>query len=143
MNRVSDVMTRDVHTLSPDDTLQRAAQLMDELDVGVVPVTDGGELLGVVTDRDITVRGVALNRPGNSTPLSEVMSADAFCCYEDQTLVEVMQQMQDAQIRRLPVVDRARRLVGIVSLGDLAIKAGTPDAELAETLAVISDPEGT
>ena len=141
MNRVSDVMTRDVHTLSPADTLQRAAQLMDELDVGVVPVCDGDELMGVVTDRDITVRGVALNRPANTTPLSEVMSMHAHCCYEDQTVGEVMQQMQDAQIRRLPVIDRAKRLVGIVSLGDLAVRPGTPDAELAETLAVISDPE--
>jgi CBS domain-containing protein len=139
MNQVADVMTRDVRVVSPSDTIQRAAQCMDELNVGVVPVCDGQKLLGMVTDRDITVRGVAAGKPADSTPVTEVMSEHVRWCYEDQDIDEVMDEMRDAQIRRLPVVDREKRLVGIVSLGDLADR-GSDEKRVGETLKDISTP---
>jgi CBS domain-containing protein len=138
MTQVSQVMTRGVRTLSPADSIQSAAQAMDELNVGAVPVCDGEKLVGMVTDRDITVRGVAQGMPADRTPLADVMSGSVRWCYEDQAVDEVMDQMREAQIRRLPVVDRAKHLVGIVSLGDLAAKIG--DADVAEALADISEP---
>jgi CBS domain-containing protein len=138
MNQVADVMTRDVRVVSPKDSIQRAAQFMDELNVGVVPVCDGSRLLGMVTDRDITVRGVAAGKMAD-TPVTEVMSEHVRWCYEDQDIDEVMDEMRDAQIRRLPVVDHDKKLVGIVSLGDLADR-GSDDKRVGETLKDISTP---
>ena len=138
MNQVADVMTRDVRVVSPNDSIQRAAQYMDELNVGVVPVCDGAKLLGMVTDRDITVRGVAAGKMAD-TPVTEVMSQHVRWCYEDQDIDEVMDEMRDAQIRRLPVVDHDKKLVGIVSLGDLADR-GSDDKRVGETLKDISTP---
>jgi CBS domain-containing protein len=139
MNQVADVMTRDVRVVSPKDSIQRAAQCMDELNVGVVPVCDGSTLVGMVTDRDIAVRGVAAGKAGDSTPVTDVMSAHVRWCYEDQDIDEVMDEMRDAQIRRLPVIDREKKLVGIVSLGDLADR-GHDDKRVGETLKDISTP---
>lgn len=137
MQTIADVMTRDVAVLSPVDTIQDAALLMDELNVGAVPVCDGQRLLGVITDRDIAVRAVAAGqRP--DTPIAEVMSEPVHWCYEDQPLEELMEQMQEAQLRRIPVIDHDKRLVGIISLGDLATR-GDRDA-CAETLQQISTP---
>ena len=138
MNQVADVMTRDVRVVSPKDSIQRAAQCMDELNVGVVPVCDGSKLLGMVTDRDITVRGVAAGKMAD-TPVTEVMSEHVRWCYEDQDIDEVMDEMRDAQIRRLPVISRDKKLVGIVSLGDLADR-GSDDKRVGETLKDISTP---
>ena len=138
MNQVADVMTRDVRVVSPQDSIQRAAQYMDELNVGVVPVCDGSKLLGMVTDRDITVRGVAAGKMADA-PVTEVMSQHVRWCYEDQDIDEVMDEMRDAQIRRLPVVDHDKKLVGIVSLGDLADR-GSDDKRVGETLKDISTP---
>jgi CBS domain-containing protein len=139
VNQVSDVMTRNVRTVAPGDTIQRAAQCMDELNVGVVPVCEGEELVGIVTDRDIAVRGVAAGKAGDRTPVSEVMSQNVRSCFEDQDVDEVMDEMRDVQIRRIPVVSRDHKLVGIVSLGDVA-ERGTDDRRLAETLKDISTP---
>jgi CBS domain-containing protein len=138
MNQVADVMTRDVRVVSPKDSIQKAAQCMDELNVGVVPVCDGAKLLGMVTDRDITVRGVAAGKLAD-TPVTEVMSEHVRWCYEDQDIDEVMDEMRDAQIRRLPVVNHDKKLVGIVSLGDLADR-GSDDKRVGETLKDISTP---
>ena len=137
MTQVAEVMSRGVRTMSPSDTMQRAAKAMDEFDVGVVPVCDGGRLVGVVTDRDITVRGVAYGYSAESTKLDEVMTKDPLWCFDDDPLEQAMETMRDEQIRRLPVVDRDRRLVGILSMGDVATTAGT--ADVAETLACISE----
>jgi CBS domain-containing protein len=139
MDRICDVMTRDVRVVSPRDTMQRAAQCMDELNVGVVPVCDGSKLLGVVTDRDIAVRGVAAGKEPGRTPVTDVMSSHVRWCYEDQPIDEVMDEMSDTQIRRMPVVDRDKNLVGIVSLGDLASR-GVNELRVAETLRDISTP---
>lgn len=139
MAQICDVMTRGVRTVQPDDTLQRVAQCMDELNVGAVPVCDGEKLVGMVTDRDIAVRAVAVNRPADSTPVTEVMSANVRWCYEDQDVDDVLDEMRDSQIRRVPVVDREHHLVGIVSLGDMAERSGQPP-RVAETLKDISTP---
>jgi CBS domain-containing protein len=138
MTQVADVMTRGVRTMSPSDTMQLAAKAMDELNVGVVPVCDGERLVGMVTDRDIAVRGVAHGCSATSTRLNEVMTKDPLWCFDDEPLEQAMEKMRDAQVRRLPVVDHDRHLVGILSMGDIATTAGTTD--VAETLACISEP---
>lgn len=140
MTTVSQVMTRGVRTLSPTDTVLLAAQAMDELNVGVIPVCEGDKLVGMVTDRDIVVRGVAQGRDGKSTRLSEVMSTNVRCCTEQQDVDEVLNMMADTQIRRMPVVDGQQKLVGIVSIGDIAAKDPDDDADVAESLGDISSP---
>jgi CBS domain-containing protein len=123
MTQVSQAMTRGVRTLAPDDTLTTAAKLMEEIDTGVVPVCDGQQLVGLVTDRDIVLRAIAHGRSADTTTLREVMSINPSWCYDDQPLEEVLDQMRDAQVRRMPVLDRNKQLVGILSLGDVAVRA--------------------
>lgn len=138
MRQVADVMTRGVRSMAPTDTLVRAAQAMEELDVGVIPVCDGERLVGLVTDRDIVLRGVAQGCSPDDTSLGEVMSRDPRWCFEDQDIDEVLDEMRDAQIRRVPVLDHDKHLVGMLSLGDVAVKAGGDDA--GEALQGISEP---
>lgn len=141
MTTVADIMTRGVRTLAPTDSVVQAAQAMDELNVGVIPVCDGDRLVGMVTDRDIVVRGVALGSELGSTKLADVMSAHVRCAKEDDDVDQVLSEMAEAQIRRLPVVDAEKRLVGIVSLGDIAAKGGSSDdTEVAMSLSDISSP---
>lgn len=140
MTAVSKVMTRGVRTLTPSDTLAQAARVMEELNVGVIPVCEGEKLVGVVTDRDIVVRGLARGLDANSAQLQQVMSAEVRCATEEQDLDQVLKTMADAQIRRMPVVDAKQRLVGIVSIGDIAAKDRHNDADLAESLGDISAP---
>jgi CBS domain-containing protein len=143
MQTVSEVMTRNVQFVSPQESLQRAAQMMDELNVGVLPVCDGERLVGMVTDRDITVRGTSAGAVPDDAVVDQVMSTDVRWCFEDQPLEEVMQQMADTQIRRVPVVshDDAHRLVGIVSLGDLATKsADDQQRDVGQVMEKISFP---
>ncbi|HYD94984.1 MAG TPA: CBS domain-containing protein [Noviherbaspirillum sp.] len=144
MQMISEVMTRNVQFVSPHENLQRAAQMMDELNVGALPVCEGDRLVGMVTDRDITVRGTAAGRPPAEAHVEEVMSTDVRWCFEDQPLDDVMQQMSDTQIRRIPVVthDDAHRLVGIVSLGDLVTKTadGGQRQDVEQVVAKISSP---
>jgi len=138
MTRVADVMTRGVRTLAPHDSIVKAAQTMAELDVGVIPVCDAQGLTGVVTDRDIVLRGVARNCSIENTPLKDVMSSQPCCCDEDDSVEAVAEQMREAQVRRIPVVNHDRQLVGIVSLGDLAVKADMGQA--GDALEAISEP---
>lgn len=141
MTRVADVMTRGVRTLRPDDTVVQAARTMDELNVGVIPVCDGDRLVGMVTDRDIVVRGVAMeNVDVRSIKLADVMSGHVRCAREEDDVEQVLGEMADAQIRRLPVVDGQQRLVGIVSLGDIAAKDPGDESEMADSLSEISQP---
>jgi CBS domain-containing protein len=137
--RVSDVMTRGVRTMTPHETIVQAAQAMEALDVGAIPVCDGDRLVGMVTDRDIVLRGVAQGRPVDSTPLSEVMTRQLCWAYDDQPVEEVAEQMSSAQVRRVPVIDHDRHVVGIVSLGDLAVKA-RDEGSAARTLEDVSEP---
>jgi CBS domain-containing protein len=133
MPKISEVMTRGVEVIRPAETLQRAAQRMDELNVGALPVCDGESLVGMITDRDITVRATAAGLDPNQTPVSDVMTEQTRWCTEEQSIDEVMRQMSDVQIRRLPVLNRAHELVGIVSLGDLAVRqSGHIDGALRE-----------
>ena len=122
MPKISEVITRNVVVVRPDESIQRAAELMSQLDVGALPVYDGSALRGIVTDRDITVRATAFNRDAGDTPVSEVMTAQTLTCGEDDGVDVVLKCMGEAQVRRLPVLDRAGDIVGIVSLGDLATR---------------------
>ena len=127
--------------------MQRAAQLMGELDVGALPVYDGNRLVGMVTDRDITIRGCAAGRSPQEALVDEVMSSDIRWCFEDQALDEVLIQMADSQVRRIPVVshDDQKRLVGIVSLGDVVTKT-TDDAQkhdVGQVVEMVSSPSAS
>jgi CBS domain-containing protein len=119
---IAQVMTRDVKVASPDDTLQHAAELMCDIDAGVLPVGEDDRLVGMLTDRDICTRAVARGLSPLECKVRDVMSHDIKYIYEDATIEDAARNMGALQIRRLPVVNRAKRLVGIVSLGDLALK---------------------
>jgi CBS domain-containing protein len=136
MQTVSEVMTRGVRVVAPTDTVIAAAQAMRELDVGAIPVCDGVRLVGMVTDRDIVVRAVAQDRVG--VPLSAVMSEGMLYCQQDDSVASAVDAMRSHQVRRLPVVDKDKRLVGIVSLGDVATKGDEDDAGAA--IRDISEP---
>jgi len=138
MTRIRDIMTRDVEVIQRDDTLQHAAQRMRALDVGSLPVCDGPTLAGMVTDRDITVRGVAEGRLPQESKVADVMTEDVRWCRPDDTVEQVLEQMGEQQVRRLTVLDDARQVVGIVALGDLATRqSGHTDEALRE----ISQPD--
>jgi CBS domain-containing protein len=137
---VNECMTRDVKTVGPEQTLAQAAQLMAELDCGALPVAEQDRLVGMVTDRDIVIRGVAAGR-GPDTPVSEVMSTEVLYCFADQSLDEVTRNMGDERVRRLPVLSRDKRLVGIISLGDIA-QDGDSDGLSAAALRRISQNGG-
>ncbi|HKB54048.1 MAG TPA: CBS domain-containing protein [Ramlibacter sp.] len=140
MATVADVMTRGVRTMAPSDTVLRAAQAMDELNVGVIPVCDGQKLVGVVTDRDIVVRGVAQEADPATLKLVDVMSTNVRCAKEDDDIDRVLSEMADTQIRRMPVVDAQEHLVGIVTLGDIAAKNLEDEDDVGMSLADISSP---
>jgi CBS domain-containing protein len=138
--KVREAMTRDVRLVKPDQPIREAAKLMGELDIGALPVEENDRLVGMITDRDIAVRAVAAGR-GADTPIGEVMTREVKYCYEDQTVDEVTQNMGELRVRRLPVLNRDKRLVGILSLGDLAIDESARD-EAGEALGGISRPGG-
>jgi CBS domain-containing protein len=137
--KISDVMTRDVRTVRPDQTAREAASFMLSEDAGSMPVSDGDRLVGMITDRDIAVRGVAKGY-GPDTPISELMSSDVICAREEDDVEEVAAKMGKAQVRRMPVIDSAQRLCGIVSLGDLARESDGQSANQA--LEGVSQPGG-
>jgi CBS domain-containing protein len=118
--RVSEAMTREVRVATPGQSIRDVAKMMGELDAGAMPVGENDRLIGMITDRDIALRAVAQGK-GPDTPVRDVMSTDkVLYCYDDEDLDHVAKNMGDEQVRRLPVVNREKRLVGIVSLGDLA-----------------------
>src|SRR5262245_23179520 len=119
--RVSEAMTREVRIASPGQTIRDVAKMMADLDAGAVPVGENDRLIGMITDRDIAIRAVAAGK-GPDTPVREVMSTEVKYVYDDEELDHVAKNMGDIQVRRLPVVNRDKRLVGIVSLGDVAQK---------------------
>ncbi len=138
--KIRDAMTQDVRMIRPDQTIREAAHLMAELDIGALPVEDSDRLVGMITDRDITVRAVAEGL-GADTPVRQVMTNEIKYCFDDQTVDEVTRNMAEQRLRRLPVVSRSKRLVGILSLGDLAVDEDAQD-EAAEALGGISRPGG-
>jgi len=137
--QLKDIMTRDVEVIAPDQSLQLAAEKMRALDVGPLPVCDGDRLVGVLTDRDIVVRGTAEGRDPFTTTVREVMTDDVVYAFEGDDVRHAAQMMRDKQIRRLLVLDRDRRLVGIVSLGDLAVDAGDAN-QSGKVLEEVSQP---
>ena len=137
--KISEVMSSNVQTVSPDDTARDAAQFMLSSDAGSIPVTDGDQLIGMITDRDIAVRGVAEGR-GPDTPIRDLMTDGIVCAREDDDVQDVASKMSEAQVRRLPVLDAQDRLCGIVSLGDLSREADDDCAEQA--LEGVSQPGG-
>ena len=139
MQTIQDIMTPDVQTISPQESVRRAAQLMDELNVGSIPVCDGSRLLGMITDRDITVRATSAGKAPAECRVEEVMTAEVDWCYEDDSVADAAEKMQKRQVRRLPIVDRDKKLIGIVALGDLATDLDKPK-KVAATLEKISEP---
>src|SRR5262245_2737821 len=137
--RVSDVMTRDVRVASPDQSIREVARMMAEMDVGALPIAENDRLVGMVTDRDIVLRAAA---PGKSpdTKVRDVMTRDVKYAFEDEDVDHVARNMADLQVRRLPVVNRDKRLVGIIALADIATKHG-PDAA-GKAVSGISAPTG-
>src|SRR4051795_7830085 len=127
--QLKDVMTREIEVISPEASIEEAARKMDALNVGPLPVCDGNRLVGMVTDRDITVRATAAGKDPRTARVREAMSTDVLYCFDDQDVSEAARLMESQQVRRLPVVDHSRRLVGIVSLGDLA--TATRDSRLS------------
>jgi CBS domain-containing protein len=123
---VSEVMTHGVYTTSPDETVQTAAQTMADLDTGVLPVGENDRLIGMLTDRDLSVRVVAEARDPTTTLVRDVMSPEVRYCFEDDSVEEAAVKMSQWQVRRLPVLSREQRIVGIISLGDLA-RETTPE----------------
>lgn len=138
--KISEVMTRQVEVASPEQSIQEAASLMAQLDSGVLPVGENDRLVGMLTDRDITVRAVAEGKDPRSTRVREVMTPDIKYCFEDDDVDEVSDNMAQLQVRRLPVVNRDKRLTGIVSLGDIARRNEPHDT--GEALRGISQPGG-
>ena len=138
--KVADVMSRDVQLASPNDTLEEIAKRMAKEDVGFLPVGENDRLVGMITDRDIVARAVALGRDGQSR-VRDAMTEDVKYCFEDDSIDDVIQNMSDIQVRRLPVVNRKKRLVGIFSLADAAMKYDT--AATGGALGGVTEPGGS
>lgn len=127
---IRDLMTSDVQTVSPNDTAQKAAGFMLSADTGSIPVCDGDKIVGMITDRDIAVRGVGKGL-GPDCSVADLMSKDVVCARDTDDVLAIAQQMSDKQVRRMPVVDSDDKLVGMVSLGDLSRQSQGSAAETA------------
>jgi CBS domain-containing protein len=137
--KIRDCMTRDVEIASPDQTIREAAETMARIDAGAIPVGDGDRLVGMLTDRDIAIRAVAQGK-GPDTKVREAMTSDIKYCFDDEDCDDVIANMGDIKVRRLAVLNRDKRLVGIISLGDLAQTEGSD--RTAKALDQISQPGG-
>jgi CBS domain-containing protein len=137
--QVNEAMSTDVRLANPDQTIREAAAIMAEIDAGVLPVGDNDRLVGMITDRDIAVRGVAKGLKPDAR-VRDVMSKEVMYCFEDEDIDDVALNMAELKVRRLPVLNREKRLVGILSLGDIALADG-PDAA-GEAICGISEPGG-
>ena len=125
--RIRDIMTRDVATIGPDATVAQAAAQMRDRDVGMLPVCDGDRLLGLFTDRDVTVRAVAGGRNPARVKVREIMTTELFFCFDHEDVQEAVASFEQKQIRRLPILNRKKQLVGVLSIGDLAVDLGNRD----------------
>jgi len=137
--QVHDVMSRKVLVASPDDTVEKAATLMAQVNCGALPVGENDRLVGMITDRDIALRAVAKGNPPDHCTVREAMSRGVKYVFEDETTQVAADSMSGLQVRRLPVLNRQKRLVGVVSLGDLALKS---NGRAASALKEISKPNG-
>ena len=138
MQQLRDVMSRDVKLVTPDTTIREAAQQMRDGDFGMLPVAENDRMVGAISDRDIAIRAVADDK-GPTTTVREVMSDGICWVYEDESVDEAARIMSERQVRRLPVVSRDKRLVGIVTLGDFAVESSAIEPA-AEALSGISQP---
>jgi CBS domain-containing protein len=139
--QVSEIMSRSVRIASPTDTLQQAARLMAELDAGVLPVGENDRLIGMITDRDIAIRGDGAGCDPTRTQIGQILSQEPVkYCFEDEDVEHVASNMAELQVRRLPVMNRDKRLVGIVSLGDLSRQVTDGSQAPAEALRGVSQP---
>lgn len=139
--KVSEVMSRDVKIAAPTDTISQAAKLMVKIDAGVLPVGENDRLIGMITDRDIVVRAVANDNDLKSTHVRDVMTAEVKYCFDDDELDAVADNMAELQLRRLPVVNHDKRLVGIISLADIA--SSSKPEKTGEALTGITQPGGS
>ena len=140
--KLSEIMTRDVVVMQPDDSLQSAAKKMRDRNIGFLPVCDGEELIGVISDRDITIRALADGMDVNIMLGRDLMTVPAIYCFDDQDVSEAAKIMEENQIRRLVVLSRdEKRLVGVISLGDLA--RNEPTDRSGQVLQKVSEPDGT
>ena len=137
--KVNEIITHDPEVIRPETALIEAAQKMKSMDIGMLPVCDGDRLVGVITDRDITVRGVAQGCDPKIARVQEVMTPEVIYCFDDEDVKDVAKKMEEKQVRRLPVLNREKRLVGIVSLGDLAVRTGK-EKLAGEVLERVSEP---
>ena len=135
--RINECMTREVRIVDPDETLEQAARAMAEIDAGVLPVGENDRLIGIITDRDIAIRGAGKGR-APATKVRDVMSDEVLYCFQDDATEDVLNNMAEIQVRRLPVLDRDKRLVGIVSISDLA--GNGADTHVGEVLCEIARP---
>lgn len=135
--KVRDIMTRDVKIVSPADVLQSAAQLMDKNDFWMVPVGENDRLVGMLSDRDITIRAVSRGFPPDRATVRDAMTTEVKYVYDDESVDDASRHMSELRVRRLPVLNREKRLVGIISLGDLAVKE---PGDAGEALHSISQP---
>lgn len=136
--KVNECMSTDVQVCAPGDTMADAARMMKKIDAGFLPVGENDRLVGMITDRDLAVRGVAEDR-GPNTPVRDIMSAEVLYCFDDESLDDVASQMGAQQVRRLPVLSRSKRLVGVISLGDIS-QAGGNGSQAAAALAGVTEP---
>lgn len=135
---IREVMTGDVEVINPNDTLRDAAEKMRTLNVGAIPVCDGQRVVGIITDRDVVVRAIALGKDANNTQVSDAMSPGIEYCFDDDEVESVLDRMKKKQIRRIIVVNRGKKLVGFVSLGDLSGEVS--EHKVGEALEGISEP---
>jgi len=136
--KLNQIMTRDVEIIHPDDTLETAAQKMRDRDIGFLPVCDGDRLIGVLTDRDLIMRALAEGKESKTTLGSDLVTSPAIYCFDDQSVDEAAKLMHDNQIRRIVILGRDKRMVGVVSLGDLAMNID--DKKSGDVLQSVSEP---
>jgi len=137
--KIRDILTKNPHVVRPDAMISEAAKMMKQHNIGMLPVCDGQRLVGSITDRDLAVRAIAEGRNPLATKVSDIMTPNVFWCYDDQELEEAAQLMEQKQIRRLPILNREKRLVGIISLGDFALRSQN-DRLAEEVLECVSEP---
>ena len=138
--KIKEIMTREVVTIHPDATVDEAAQQMSRHDVGMLPVFEGGQMLGVFTDRDITIRVVSEGRDPRKTRVRDIMTPEIIYCYDHEDVNEAVKSFEKMQIRRVPVLNRKKQLVGVLSLGDLAVDSGDKML-VGHVLKKVSEPE--
>lgn len=140
MQRINEIMSRDVVHVAPSDSIRHAAELMARFDIGALPVCQNSRLIGMITDRDLAVRAVSAGKAPD-TKVHEIASGPIEWCFDDDQVDNVQKYMADAQVRRMPVVDHDKRLVGMLSTGDIATRTdGASRDEVANTLEGVSQP---